>query len=460
MPKIPNFSRRRLLAGFGLAGGGAMLGNPLSASVRSRDGSSDNRALDNHDSTAAPLRASVVKTDITPSTPQWLLGYQARQSTGVHDHLYLRVVAIDDGHTRFFLISTDICLFSPSLYDEVALALHQDMGITPLQLWWTTTHTHSAPELGPPGLVAVFMPARYDHDHNTKYTAWVKAKLREAVKEADARLEPARLGVGWGLSLANMNRRARDLDGHTSLGLNPDLAMDRRIGLIRFDKPDGKPLVLLANYSMHGTVLGGENLQISADAPGEVAEYVETQIGVPMLYLNGAAGNMAPIYTVQPDFKKGHLSEFRVLLGNRILEANQRIEYTTASVKLHLGEEVVETPRKAGIGWASDLSKYLRVTSAGETMVRLPVRFLKINSDIVVWAAPIELFCEIAMRVRDESPFPYTFYVGYCNGWLGYFPTQVEFSYGGYEPNTSPYTGKGEGDLRSAVLSRLAGLQI
>ena len=41
------------------------------------------------------FRAAVATADITPDTPQWLLGYQARQSTGVHDHIHHRVVALD-----------------------------------------------------------------------------------------------------------------------------------------------------------------------------------------------------------------------------------------------------------------------------------------------------------------------------------------------------------------------------
>lgn len=437
-----------------------MLRNPLSAARFSEAASPASEASANPDSKAGALRAAVVKADITPSKPQWLRGYQARQSTGVHDRLYHRVVAMDNGQTRFVLISTDTCLISPALYDEVALALHHDVRITRRQFWWATTHTHSAPGLAPPALDSVFMPGRYKHEQNTEYTAMAKAKLLQAVRDAVSKLEPARLGVGWGMSLANMNRRARDLDGHTSLGLNPDGAMDRQIGLIRLDKADGKPLVLIANYSMHGTVLGGQNLQITADAPGEVAEYVEQEIGAPMLYMNGAAGNLAPIYTTQPNFQKGHLSQFRVLLGNRILEANQCIESTTASVALRLGEEIVETPRKAGLAWIPDLSKYIRVTSTGTTMVRLPVRFLEINDDIVVWSLPVELFCEISMHIRNESSYPYTFYFGYCNGWLGYFPTEVAFKYGGYEPHTTPFTGRAEADLIATMVSHLAGRQI
>src|SRR5712692_5458886 len=94
---------------------------------------------------AAGFRASAVKVDITPSTPKWLLGYAPRQSTGVHDHLYHRIVAMDDGRTQFYLVSTDLCLFSPTVYDEFAEQLKKETGVDRVQVWWTVTHTHSAP---------------------------------------------------------------------------------------------------------------------------------------------------------------------------------------------------------------------------------------------------------------------------------------------------------------------------
>jgi hypothetical protein len=406
---------------------------------------------------AAQFRAAVVKIDITPDKAQWLLGYGPRQSTGVHDHLYHRIVAMDDGATQFFLISTEICLYSPSLYDDVTQEIEKQTGIKPVQIWWTVTHTHAAPEVGPPGLGAVFMGERYEHDHNTEYSAWVENKLIEGVKEARAKLEPARLGVGWGMAMANINRRARDKEGPAFLGLNPDGPADRQIGLLRLEKADGSLLALVANYAMHGTVLGGENKIISGDAPGIVAAYVEQQLGAPMLYINGAAGNLAPIYTVYPDFQTGHLSQFRGLVGDKIIAANHRIGPTTSDVRLSLGESTVETPRRTGLGWATDLGKYTRTTSAGETLVLLPLRFLRINNDIAIWSAPVELFCEIPMHIRSVSPFPYTFYFGYTNGWLGYLPTQAEFAYGGYEPQTSPFTEQAEGDVTRTVVNYLQG---
>jgi hypothetical protein len=406
---------------------------------------------------AGQFRASVVKIDITPDKPQWLLGYGARQSTGTHDRLFHRIVAMDDGKTQFFLITTDICLYSPSVYDEITRELSEQAGIKRLQVWWSVTHTHSAPEVGPPGLGEAFLKGRYEHDHNTEYTAQVKKQLLVGIKEAREKLEPARLGVGWGYANATINRRARNEEGPAFLGLNPDGPVDHQIGLLRLEKADGKLLALIANYGMHGTVLGPQNTLITGDAPGIVADYVEEKLGAPMLYINGAAGNQAPIYTVFPNFESGHLEQFEVLVGDPILAANARLGPTTSEVELTLGETTVETPRKADLGWAPDLGDYLRTTSTGAAMVRLPVRFLRINKDIAIWAAPLELFCEISMDVRNHSPFPYTFYFGYTNGWLGYLPTKTEFAHGGYEPNTSPFTDEAGEDLTHAVLTYLDG---
>ena len=71
----------------------------------------------------------MVKVDITPSTPKWLLGYGARQSTGVHDPIFHRIVAMDDGDTKFLLVSTDLCLFSPTVYNEAAERIQKETGI-------------------------------------------------------------------------------------------------------------------------------------------------------------------------------------------------------------------------------------------------------------------------------------------------------------------------------------------
>jgi len=401
----------------------------------------------------ADFRASVVKVDITPKTPQWLMGYGPRLSTGVHDPIFHQIVAMDDGMTQFFLISSDLCIFSPAVYDDAMQRLQRETGIEARNVWWTVTHTHAGPEVGPPGMYDVLLAGRSDHEWNREYAEFTVASLIQGIKDARARLAPARLGIGTGSSAANINRRARDVDGTISLGLNPDGPVDRQIGLIRLDKPDGAPLALIANYAMHGTVMGGQFTQISGDGPGTVAAYVERKLGVPMLYVNGAAGNIAPIYSVYPNPKSAHLSEFSVLLGDRILEANRLLAAPAGEVRLQSLETFIETPRKAGLGWPAGLERY----ASKDGQVRIPVRYLRLN-DTVLWAAPVEMFCELAFAVRNASPFRHTFFFGYTNGWLGYLPTAKAFEEGGYEPKTSPFTPRAEGDVTRQVITFLQGL--
>ncbi|MBV9083720.1 MAG: neutral/alkaline non-lysosomal ceramidase N-terminal domain-containing protein [Acidobacteriaceae bacterium] len=402
---------------------------------------------------AGPFRAGAAKIDITPEDSQWLMGYAARQSTGVHDRIYHRVIAVDDGMTQFYLVSSDLCLFSPSVYHEAAERLHHEFGIEPRNFWWSVTHSHATPEVGPPEVYKTLL-GRSEHEWNRSYASFVVNALIDGVRKAREKLEPARLGIGVGLSMANINRRAKDVDGRVSLGLNPEGPVDRQIGLLRLERLDGSPIAVVANYAMHGTVMSGANLQISGDAPGAVSAYVEQKVGAPVLYVNGAAGNLAPIYSVYPDARSGHLSQFNVLLGDRILAALAALGPASSDVRLSTSERIFETARKPGLEWPEGLAAYTRGASGGTALVRLPVRLLRIN-DTVIWSAPVEMFCEIATAVRDRSLFPHTFYFGYTNGWLGYLPTKVAFEEGGYESNTSVFTGAAERDVLEGVITYL-----
>lgn len=400
---------------------------------------------------AAEFRAAVVKVDITPDSPQMLRGYSPRMSTKVHDRLYHRIVALDDGTTLFFLISSDLCSLSPAFCDRITGNLAKELGLPAENIWWSITHTHSSPYVGPPGVPRLFMPNRFEFPMDEGYTALVERALADGVREARQKLAPARLGVGRGYAEANINRRARDADGQVRLGLNPFGAVDRRIGLVRLEKADGTPLALLANYAMHGTVLGGTCTVVSADGPGAVAEYVEDKTGAAMLYLNGAAGNIAPLYSTRAETEIKLLDRFKVLLGDPILEANRRLGATTAEVKLRTSRIIVETPKRPGLAWSDELKEYLRVADDGTETLLVPLRFLRINDDTVLWGAPMELFCEISNEIRDRSPFANTFYVGYTNGTFCYLPSEQEYLAGGYEPATSPFTASAAGHLSAAV---------
>jgi hypothetical protein len=403
------------------------------------------------------LRAAAAEVDITPDGPQWLLGYQARQSAGVHDRLHHRVVALDDGKTQVYLVSSEFAVFTPSFFDEFGRELKQRTRIEPRQVWWTVTHTHSAPELGPGGIGKLFLGERYKHDYDHAYAKEVKDKLIAVIREAREKLFPARVYIGTGRAEANINRRERRPNGRIVLGKNPEGPVDRMIGLLRIERLDGGLVALIANYAMHGTVLGGKNLLISGDAPGVVASYVEAKLGAPMLYINGAEGNVAPLHSVEPDFR--HLDDYKKLLGDPILKANAALRKPTRRIRLKAEEIVVETPRKPGLGWTDELADYLKVNGDGTADVRVPVRLLRIDKDTAIWGAPVEMFTEIALNMRVKSPFRHTFHFGLTNGCLGYLPTKQAFAEGGYEPGVCVFTDRVEADLTKEVSEALADLK-
>lgn len=418
-----------------------------------QEGMVDNRNAGNG------LRASIVKIDITPDNPQYLLRYGGRKSTGVRDHIYHRILALDDGVTQYFLVSSDICMVELSDYEQLAAYLEAKHNINPLHFWWSATHTHSAPDIGRSALLKIIKGDWYPDDKvDLVYSEWVKQKLIDGIQEAQRQLAPARLGVGWGLSYANINRRAKNANGKAFLGMDPEGAVDRRIGVLRIDKADGTPMACIANYPIHGTVMGPNNTLISGDVPGVVAEYFEEETGVPLLFINGAAGNIAPLYSfpVYQDHKEAYFSQFEILLGEKVVDAYQSITAIINNVRIRTDTFLVETPRKDGMNWpATSGQSSSRRTPEGQFMVKIPIHFLEINEEIAIWTAPLELFCEISNEIRNSSPYPYTFYFGYTNGWMGYLLTEREYMHDGYEPTKSPFTRAAAGDLTRAVLKHL-----
>ena len=101
------------------------------------------------------------------------------------------------------------------------------------------------------------------------------------------------------------------------------------------------------------------------------------------------------------------------------------------------------------------MAEYASVSEEGAAHVRVPVYSLTINDDTVIWAAPLELFSQIAINVRNASPFANTFYFGLTNGSLLYLPTKAAFAEGGYEPNVAPFTDQAEAHFTSGVTRHL-----
>ena len=87
----------------------------------------------------------------------------------------------------------------------------------------------------------------------------------------------------------------------------------------------------------------------------------------------------------------------------------------------------------------------------------VPTTALRI--DDFTWVTfPGEMFHEIGKRIKSSTHTRYSFLLGYCNGSVGYFPTQKSYSEGGYEPSGSRFDPASENLYMKQIQKVLIGL--
>ena len=297
---------------------------------------------------AGVFKASCVRVNLTPDHAVRLHGYSMRDraSEGVHDCLFMKILCLDDGDRRFFLASSDLGV--APVNEKFFARVKTEAGVERECLMWTATHSHSAPTVG-----------RQNGDDADR----VRDQCLRGIRQAKSSVAPAKLGYTVGIALAGINRRAKYPDT-TRLGKNPKDPVDWDLGIIKIERMDGSP--------------------------------------VAVLFVNGAYGNIDPLFATVDSFAMGNHFEFEQLLGEPIWVAQSMVE-TSANVRLRTGRVVIDLPR--------DPRKKPRGPTPPGPVIPVPVQFLRING-LVVFAAPLEMFCDIAMDIKDRSPFDRTFFSG------------------------------------------------
>jgi hypothetical protein len=62
-----------------------------------------------------------------------------------------------------------------------------------------------------------------------------------------------------------------------------------------------------------------------------------------------------------------------------------------------------------------------------------------------------ELFVSLGLRIKRSSPFPFTFIVGYANGYNGYLTPEEAWKQGGYEVSIGQWALCGQGSGEAIV---------
>jgi hypothetical protein len=387
----------------------------------------------------AELRAGVAKVDITPKTLEPLWGFEDRTgpATGTLDPLYAHILVLEAGGKRLALVTLDLgrSFGEPSL-DYLKAVVSKSSGISCLLV--SASHTHGAPIIG--------------DEYEGARPEWEQRALdgiAAGIKTAADNLQEARIGSGTGSVFIGHNRlRVNDNGTASWFERNPTMVptypVDPTVTVLRVDDRNGVPLAILINYACHPVVLGGDNSQYSADYPGVTNRVVEKAFGgnVQSLFLQGADGDINPYYAVTP--MQEDAVKQRDWTGEKLAQEVVRVAKGIQTVKepspsMDFREETLHLKlRWDPEQFRAALLKMFGAKSLEQMGVRIPaavdarVTAVLIDRQIAIVAVPGEPFVEFQENWRARCPVATALFLGYTNGYHGYFPTIKAASRGGY----------------------------
>src|SRR5271157_1694546 len=230
------------------------------------------------------LRVGAARVDITPPSDP------ANPSTGkyAHEKLYARAIVLDTGATRAALIGVDLGGLSEVIWQVASKQIATELKCPIENIIMSATHTHSG--WGPGGFRGLT-------DSNAPPPPII-GQMVDAVRQAKAKLQPARVGFGTGKSYLNVNRDAIDSDTHLwTQAPNLDGPSDKTVAVVEFLAPSGQPIAVYMDYAMH-PVNGFLAGITSADFAGAASRYVEQAFDdkTVVVFVQGASGDQNPLY--------------------------------------------------------------------------------------------------------------------------------------------------------------------
>ena len=241
-------------------------------------------------------RIGVARCDITPPVGIYSRMWGSAQhdvAEGVHRALTATVLtfAPTGAGQPLVLVQLDLGWWRRAEDEQfVRCAVLEALELDETRLVIALSHSHAGPSTS------------REHDDRPggekikQYMFRLRESAIDAARLALASAVPARLTWTTGRCDLARNRDLPSPGGNgTICGFNPHAPADDTLLLGRITDMHGTILATIVNYACHPTTLGGRNRLISPDYVGAMREIVESNSGsAPCLFLNGAAGELAP----------------------------------------------------------------------------------------------------------------------------------------------------------------------
>lgn len=444
---------RFLLVTTALFVGGAVTGDP-SAAAESAEGQ---------------LRVGAAVTDVTPPNFPVLVngGFTSKTASEVNTPVNARAIVIDDGGERIAIVVVDSCMMPRPLLDDAKRLAAKRTEIAADRMLISATHTHSAPScMGALGT-----------DADPAYVSYLREKLAEAIVAAEQNLTPAEVGFGsapaaeftalrrW---VRRSDRVADDPFGNPTVRANmhaarnwddvtgPSGPEDPELSMIAFRGTDGRPLAVLANFSMHyfgDRAISADYFGLFSDGFAARVEPDPADDRPPFVGVlsHGCSGDIwRRDYTIPADEQPNPtIDEYTEGLLQIALAAYERIEYrgdvdlAMAERRMRLGYRV---PDRQRLEWAERIVEAMgdrlpqdqtEVLAREQVILHerqdteIVVQALRIG-DIAIATTPNETYALSGLKLKARSPAASTMVIELANGGDGYIPPPEQHLLGGY----------------------------
>ncbi|NLY00125.1 MAG: hypothetical protein GXY83_28835 [Rhodopirellula sp.] len=421
-----------------------------------------------------PFRAGVATSNITPWLGDGLVGNFGTPPPAkhVHDELHARCFVLDDGNTRIAIVINDNIYISREVLDEAKRQISEATGLPPEQMLMSGTHTHSS-------VSARWKNPLQPEKEFTEYQQFVAHRIADGVRCAINNLQPAK--IAWGTvdlpgqvfcrrwlmkpgtelfnpfgepDLAKMNPGNRpDL-------LKPASPVDPQIGFFALETAEGRPMGLLANYSLHYVGGTGPN-HISADYFAMFADRIQELLGADRLdppfvaaMSNGTSGNINNNDYSVPREKRKPYEQMRLVadqcaqavfqqykglvwhdwvpLGMRQRELELGVRKPTPAQLEHARKILAEPARPDKFPHERNYAERAIQQLESPETVRVVLQAVRIG-ELGISAIPFEVFSDIGLELKARNPFKPSFTIELANGGYGYLPAPEQHKQGGYE---------------------------
>ena len=439
-------------------------------------GATENGAADDRGKPARVFRAGAAASNVTPPLGLPIVGgWSPAPATHVHDELFAKCIVLDDGQTRLALVIVDNIGMAREVCDAAKRIIHKHTGIRPENVMTAGTHTHSS--------VSARGANRLVRDETLgDYQEFLAMRIADGVRRAVNNLEPARIGFASAqVPTEVFNRRyymkpgtpiPNPFGGEDRVVMNPGRGnpkilkaagpTDPEVALLSIQSTDGRPIALLANYSLHyvgpsaGPVISADYFGIFGDRTGQLLGADRLDPPFVGIMSNGTSGDINNVnWLEKPEKRWGPYEKMRQVaevVARAVHEAHRKIEFHDWVKLAAAGEELRLAVRKPTDGQLAYARKVLarpedakpyhrrektyarRVLQLDESPDEVSVLLQAYRiGDLGVCAMPFEVFVEIGLRMKSESPLGQTFVISHANGTHGYLPTVEQHALGGYE---------------------------